>query len=238
MRKFKRINNKQFGISVLILSLIITQAGITKIRNAKAEEKEIPQIIVEYQIQEKIRTIPSRSTYIESEKLVNIYPQRPEYDISLPIKYQDLIWQLCLKNDLSYEFVLAVFHYESKFNPQAKNKNKDKSTDVGVSQLNNYYIDTHRGYAIKYCDLPESVNFNMLNPDHNIRAGIGTLVYLRDYWRQKGVSEHYLLEYITGSFNMGVTGFTEYIKRTGKIEREYSRQIKIRKDKLEISNTL
>ena len=248
MRKLKRINNKQFGICVTVLiTLVCSQAGINKIRNAEAEEKITPQRIFEYQIQERNITIPSRSVYIESENIVNIYPEeivseapvtRPEYNLNLSEECQDLIYDLCIKNDISYEFVLAVFHYESMFNSNATNKNRDNSMDIGVSQLNNYYTDTHKMFAIKYCELSENAKFNMFNPDHNIRAGVGTLVNLRDYWKQKGVSDNQMLEYITGSYNLGLYGFEQYIKRTGKIEREYSRQVQKRKNKLGTTHTL
>lgn len=243
MRKFKRVYNKKFGICVLILCLVVSQGGITKIRNAEAEDK-FPQRTIEYQIQEKNTTIPSRSIYIESENMVDIVPEfqepvRPNYDINLSEKYCELIWQLCLKNDISYELVLSTFHYESRFRFNAINtSNQDSSIDIGVAQLNSYYMEVHKDLAVKYCDLPENVKFNPLNPDHGIRAGIGNLVYLRDYWKQKGVSEELMLDYVCNSYNLGLTGFQRYISRTGKIEREYSRQILKRKIKLETTHTL
>lgn len=243
MRKFKRIHNRQFGICLLAFTLVISIGGINKTRNAEAEEN-IPERIIEYQITEKNTTIPSRSIYIESENTLNIVPEyqepvRPDYDINLDEKYQSLTWNLCLKNDLSYELALSAFHKESNFKLDAINtSNQDKSTDVGVSQLNSYYMETHREYAVRYCNLPENVKFNPMNPDHNIRAGIGHLVYLRDYWKQKGVSEESMLDYICNSYNLGAYGFQKYIERTGKIEREYSRQVLKRKIKLESTHTL
>lgn len=244
MRKHKNAFNKQFGICVLVLALIVSIAGINKARDAEAEEtisgirnRDRSNFINSSEIS-RGKIMSSTSIYIENRNIVNIYPERPKYNIALEEKYQDLIWELCIKNDISYEFVLAVFYYESKFKLDAVNRNKDRSIDNGVSQLNSYYTKIHEEYAIKYCEFPRDVKFNVFNPDHNIRAGIGNLVYLRNFWKQKGVGEEFLIEYITGSFNMGLTGYQKYIKRTGKIEREYSKQVYKAKIKLETTHTL
>ena len=38
--------------------------------------------------------------------------------------HKDIIESICKKNNLSYEMVLSIFHYESKgFNPKSINKN-------------------------------------------------------------------------------------------------------------------
>lgn len=240
MRKFKHTYNRKYGIGVLIFALVITGGGITKTKNIKAEENT-------YNIVQKpivtMNILSTSSIYINKTKTVNIVPQsnapeRPKYQINLDQKYQDLIWQLCIKNNLSYEFVLAVFHYESKFNTTATNKNKNHSVDFGVAQLNSNFIDTYRGYAIEYCNLSPNEKFDIYNADHSIRAGIGTIVYLRNYWKQKGVSDSDIAEFVTGSYNLGVLGFEQYIQRTGKIEREYSRQVEKRVNLLKTSNTL
>lgn len=245
MRKYKRVYNRKYGICVLVLGLIVSQAGITKIRNAEAEEvkqlqaQKIQQHRLQYEFQVNNKT-PSRSSqiYIEKDKTLNIYPERPKYKLNLDERYQDLIWHLCLENDLSYEFVLGTFDYESKFNFKVTNKNSDESIDQGVAQLNSYYTDAYRQYAIEYCNLPKDTVFNPYNPDHGIRAGIGTLVYLRDYWKQKGVSDELMPCFLANSYNLGLSGFQKYIKETGKIEREYSRQVLKRKIKLETTHTL
>lgn len=242
MRKYKRQYKRKYAICILILSLVVTQAGIIKIRNVNSKPKEQQQTL-QYEIQANNKIIPSRSSnllYIENEKTktVNIYSQRPIYQLNLDVQYQDLIWNLCLKNNLSYEFVLAVFYCESKFKINAVNiRNSDGSQDQGIAQLNSYYTNTFKEYAIQYCNLPSEAKFYPFNADHNIRAGIGILVYLRDFWRQRGMSEDYSIDYIAGSFHKGITGFQKYIRQTGKIESEYSKEIKKKKEILEKSNT-
>lgn len=242
MRKLRKANNRRFGICVLVFSLIVT-GGIARIKNAKAEEN------IYNVVQKPIPTMNILSTdsiYIKGTRTVNVVsrgsveidkPKRPNYNISVPIEYQDLIFNLCQKNNLNYEFVLSVFHYESKFNFNAINKNSNGSYDLGFCQLNSYFLGEYRDNAVKYCNLSPNVKFNVFNPDHNIRAGIGTIAYLKNYWVQRGVSDQDLLEFITGSFNLGCSGFEQYIKKTGKIEREYSRQIEKRKYLLKTSNT-
>jgi len=226
-KQYKLVNHNRFVATGLILTLIATGA-IAKIKNARAEDISPSTIL------------STQSIYIANRSIntLNIYPERPKYNINLSEEYQDLIYELSMKNGLSYEFALAVFHYESKFDPKATNKNRDKSIDEGFSQLNSRFTNTYRDYAVRYGNLDPNVQFDVFNIDHSIRAGIGTLVYLRDYWKQRGVSEENSLEYITGSFNLGIEGMKKYIRQTGKIEREYSRQVQKRKDMLEISNTL
>ena len=240
MRKYKqvrkRFNNKHLGISVLIVSLIVA-GGISRTKNVVADEP-----ITTYNI------LATESVYIANRNTTNIIPmvartepsvsQRPQYNINLSETNQNLIYELCAKNNLSYEFVLSVFHYESKFNPKSINKNTDGSRDEGICQLNSYYTDTYREYAIKYCGMDKNTQFDPFNADHSIRAGIGTLAYLKNFWIQKGVDSNELLEYITGSYNQGIVGYQSYIKRTGKTEREYSKQIQARKEKLRVSRGL
>ena len=231
MRKYKQAYNRKYGICVLVLALVMSTAGITRSRDARAEE------VIHSNNGGKI--IATQSIYIANRKTLNVYPERPKYNINLSEENQNLIFQLCIKNEISYELVLAVFHYESKFNPNAINtSNKDKSRDVGISQLNNRFTNTYRDYAIKYCELSPSTKFDVVNVDHNIRAGIGILVYLRDYWKQRGVRDDLLMIYVHNSYNLGIVGFQKYIKQTGNIDREYSRQILLRKEKLETTHTL
>jgi len=240
--------SRKYKICVAVFALIIGISGITYNRDAEAREPSSSVTQEELELvfgKQNIKTVDifSRGSDILNNQVVDIVPIdakpiRPNYDLKLSQQNQDLIWELCAKNNLSYELALAVFHYESKFNLKAIGKNKNGSTDQGISQLNNRYTNTYKEYAIKYSDFPENQVFNVFNADHSIRAGIGTMVYLRNFWEKKGVPNELMIEYLTGSFNLGIEGFKKYVKQTGRIEREYSRQIHLRKDKLKNSNTL
>lgn len=82
MRKYKQAYNKTYGIYVLIFVLVISQAGITQIKNVKAEEKNKKLEIM------KDPNIPKRfeiSKYIEVE-IENPKPQEfvvTAYDLSV-----------------------------------------------------------------------------------------------------------------------------------------------------------
>jgi hypothetical protein len=133
---------------------------------------------------------------------------------------------------------LSVFHKESRFEILAVNKNKNLSYDNGLVQLNNQFEKFYIQMAIKYCEFDVNIPFNKFNPDHSIRAGIGGLVYYRDYWRERGVSEEDLAPMILNSYNMGITGFDKYIRNTGTISRSYDRDIYKRKEMLEQTGEL
>jgi len=241
-RMRKRFNGKPYGMYGLIFILAIT-GGIARDKNVKADILHSNGTIV-----------TTTSIYSSKDKTVNIIPNgvdagtvksppikkvKPNYKLNMSKENSDLIYELCLKNNLSYEFVLSVFHYESKFDPNARNKNTDISEDQGFAQINSYYTDTYKGYAIQYCGLSPNVQFDPFNSDHGIRAGIGTLTYLKNYWvQEEGVGNESLMNLVVGSYNLGLQGMKQYIKKTGITEREYSRQIQIRKDKLRSSNSL
>ncbi len=174
----------------------------------------------------------------EQQYIVNETPSKPNYNISLCQEYQDLIYQLCEINDLSYELVLAVIYQESKFDSTSLNINKNGSRDVSLFQLNDMFLDDHREHAINYCQLSENVIFNPYNPEHNIMAGIGNIAYLRDYYSEKGVIDEEMIAYISNGYNQGIRGYENYVKQTGKISRSYSDKIYSHKKILETTNAL
>ncbi len=169
----------------------------------------------------------------QEQYIVNEIPSKPTYNISLAQEYQDLIYNLCEINDLSYELVLAIFYHESKFNIYGINKNKDGSSDRGISMINSKYIDTYKEFAIKYCDFPKNKELDVFNPEDSIRAGIGGLVYYKKYFQDKKISNKYFVPYILGYYNMGISGYEEYIRKNGIKNRKYDKVIIELKNKLE-----
>gem|GEM_PF-2725377 len=244
-RRKQRFNGKLYGKPIGMYGLIFILAitiGIARDRNVKADDHIINRNIVAtssiYSSKDKTTNIIENGVEEVKKDAKSPPKTMPNYKLNLSLENQKLIYSLCQKNNLSYEFVLSVFHYESSFNPKAIHINTDSSRDCGFVQLNSFYTDEYRNNGIKYCNLPESVDFDVFNPDHSIRAGIGTLASLVNYWTSRGIRGSILMEYVTGSWNMGVSGFTNYIKQTGTTKREYSKQIQIRKDKLKNSNSL
>jgi hypothetical protein len=229
MRRFKRINNKRFGIYVLIFILIITTGGIIRYKHIKKinnqkQYKTVDNVnVIQYQY--------LKNQYIEED-------MKPNYNIALDQEYQDLIYQLCKNNNISYEFTLSIMYHESSFNPNAINNNKNGSKDISLFQLNDRFVITHKENAIKYCELPENIIFDINNPNHNIRAGIGNIVYLRDYYKNKGVSEDELLKYCSNAYQLGIFGYANHVKKTGMTSRNYSKQVSKYKEILENTHTM
>jgi len=232
--KIHMISKKKFMISVIVFALIISEGGMLTYQYYKIKYNN--------ELHTKVKTIvqslPEQPIYTyKIEK--DIKPQRPHYNINLSEEYQDLIWKLCQKNNLSYEMVLSLFHLESEgFDVNKISFNKNGTKDGGIAQINSRYANWYKELAIQYCDLDPTINFNPLNPDNGIRAGIGGLTFWRDYWRQRGISEEDLFNYLTNSYNEGALAFERYVKRTGTITRGYDRAILKRKENLERYGTL
>ena len=245
-RRRKRFDGKLYGKPIGMYGLIFLLAitiGIARDRNVKADDHIINRNIVAtssiYSSKDKTTNIISNGVEEEEEvKEAKSPPVMPNYKLNLSKENQKLIFELCLKNNLSYEFVLSVFNLESGFRANAINKNTNGTCDSGIAQLNSKFMGDYEENAITYCDLPQGTVFDPFNAEHGIRAGIGTLTRLKNYWVQKGVRGADLMPVIVGSYNLGTQAYEEYIQKTGTIEREYSKQIQIRKDKLKTRNSL
>jgi len=242
MRKIKLTSIKKFSIFVCTFALITT-GGITIYKQYK---KVDTSVITNH----KINILPYlRNQYIvaeETNSILNIPSSsntlsiltKPDYNISLSEEYQDLVYQLCENNDLSYELVLSIMFQESRFNPRAINYNTNNTRDYGLFQLNSKFINTHRERAIKYCKLSQDIPFDVWNQDHNIRAGIGGIIEYRNYYKKKGVSNEEMLKYISNTLQLGVDGYARSIRITGTTSRSYSRLIYKNKEILETTHTL
>lgn len=197
--------------------------------------------------------IPGNETVKREEPIIAVVDdaaivkekEMPRYGIGLDEDWQRLIFELCEMNDLSYEMVLGFFHLESEgFKLDLISYNRDRSGrvtsyDSGIAQINSRYLEEYRQHAIKYCGLDENSRFDPLNPEHGIRAGIGGLLYYRDYWKSKKVdNEEELFSYSVNSYNMGTESYKKYVLATGETSRSYDRQILHRKSLLESGQEL
>jgi membrane-bound lytic murein transglycosylase MltF len=118
-------------------------------------------------------------------------------------------------------------YQESKMNPNAVNVNNNNTKDEGLCQLNNQYSKTFASRAGIY-------NFDPFNIKHNIKTAIVHLADLREYWiEQDYTSEEDLWYAILNSYNLGVTGYTDYMINTGKNSRPYDQKILEYKSMLE-----
>lgn len=213
---------------VLVATAMITYGGTRVIYEDKAQIQteqikimSYTDIITTY----NTKTLPD-STFSEIAEM-------PQYNISLAKEYQKLIWDICQNNNISYELVISVISNESKFNVKARHINKDGSIDKGLFQINSNSLDDYSKYAIQYGGLSKDVKFDVNNVEHNIRAGIGGLVYFRNYYKQQGVSDEDLVYYILGSYNQGFDGYISYVNRNKYISTPYGDGILFIKTKLE-----
>ena len=143
--------------------------GSSYIRSQKETEVEINR---EISYQTMIVVSDSNDNKIEIEEKI----ERPEYDIPLSIELQDYIWDLANENEISYELVLAVINVESSFNIKARNKNRNRTSDRGLMQINSAF----QKYHAKNAGIEK---FDPYNPFQNVKVGINVLVLDREYWR-------------------------------------------------------
>lgn len=177
---------------------------------------------------------------VSDTQIAHIDDSTPYLPVNLDRKWQKLIYDLCVKNNLDFPTAISFFDLESEgFNLKLVCSNKDKkgktvSYDRGIAQINSVYEKEYKQFAVEYCVLDPSVRFDPLNPDHGIRAGLGGLVHFREYWKTRGIKdEKNLLLYSLNSYNMGASKYLGYIKDSGKISRSYDRAIIAKRRNLE-----
>jgi hypothetical protein len=219
--KIKRINSKRFGIALFIFVAVITMGGIGTYNIVTHKPKPaVPTPTYQPTIAATISPTPE-AVFSPNEK------------IKLDTKYQQLVWDLCLKNNVSYEMVLGLLHKESEFDFNAKYYNKDGSIDQGIAQINSKYSSFFKECAIRYCEMEPGIVFNPYVPEHGIKAGIGGICYFRDYWRARDVQEDDLMPFALNSYQMGAGTFESYVLRNNTINRSYDRDVFARKEALE-----
>ena len=159
--------------------------------------------------------------YIQKNEQHTQQPQKVEvyYDILLQKELQDYIKQLCQKYEVNTEIILAIMKTESEFKHEISSLNQSEGgRSVGISQLNENYIDW-------YCKLTGINNFDITNIKNNIEGGVAVFKYYYDYWKQRGYVGKELEIYALNSYNMGVQGYQNYLKRYGNISRSYDQKV-------------
>lgn len=153
---------------------------------------------------------------------ISYQPIMPYYKIPLPYDLQKYTWEISEQYDFSYELILAIMQVESKFDIKAISYN---DTSLGLMQLNK---NTYPWIAEKL----EIEDFNVFKAKHNIHAAIWYLDYIRNYWRQYDFSEEELFNMVLLSYNRGIAGSREYMKKHGT-DAKYVEMVYDYKTKLE-----
>lgn len=141
--------------------------------------------------------------YVGQPKLykeVKIY-----YDILLDYELQDYIFEICKKEDVDIETMLAIIKTESDFRQDVKFKNQNrKGHSLGISQLNENHVCWYRDLT----GLGDEFDIN--DTQHNILAGVLVYKHYYDYWENKGYVEDELFVRSIMSYNRGVKGTRRY----------------------------
>lgn len=158
-------------------------------------------------------------------------PKLPKYKVKLSKPLQGYIYDLCLKNNVSYTLFLGLMYQESGFNPNAVHNNINGTKDEGICQLNGAYSKTLASRA-------GINNFNPYNVCHNVKTAIIHLGELQTYWLNRNISANDLYYYVLGSYNRGTGGMSEYIKENKTIKTSYAENVLKYKAELEMKGEL
>jgi hypothetical protein len=230
-------------IAVLIVAIIVVLLSLFIHSNQK-EKPILQKPVIENtneQIDELFKPIPQTPILVEETQ----EPEMPQYQINVPIEWQQYGWELCQENNFCFELWIAVMYQESGFNLNAVGKNYTTdfrtgkrilaSKDLGLMGLNDQYKETHASVAGIPID-----EFDYFNPYHNIKAGILELVNHRDYWYEQGIpGDENVCLYMLNSFNMGRHGYKDYILASrGSLSRTYDQKVLYWKYQLELEGKL
>ena len=179
---------------IIVFLIIICVVGVFVYNNSVASENIIKDEVISKNINE-----------VQSVQIIQQEEKEYYYNIPLDKKYQDFIKRECNKYNLSETLVLAIIKTESEFNINAVSNNKQ---DVGLFQLNSGTWP----FIAKELNIH---NFNPHNPEHNIKAGVWYLNYLREHFQQKGMRDEDVFVNMIISYNMGIDGAKRFISRGG-----------------------
>jgi hypothetical protein len=141
------------------------------------------------------------------------------YNIPLSTDIQDYIFALCTQYELSIPLIVALIDLETEglFDNDIRHKNSDDSVDFGLMQLNSNY-HTYFG------ELIEEPEFDPSNIYHNLHAGIKQLFILKEGLKEHYSDEELKIRYLN-QYNLGVNGYRQYVRETGRISRGYSDRV-------------
>ncbi len=159
-------------------------------------------------------TTGSKDVELPQSTNIRIY-----YNIPLSYNIQDHIRETCERYDVDTGDVVSIMKIESGFEHNTKTKNNiSGGYSIGIMQLNN-------NYASWYREITGIDNFDINNIYHNIEGGISVYSNYRGYWKERGFVGCELTIRGLNSYNMGIAGFEDYVKKTGSISRSYDRRV-------------
>lgn len=103
--------------------------------------------------------------------------------------FDDIIKENAEDIHWDWRLLAALIHQESRFNPNAR-------SPFGASGLMQVMPNTAERFGV-----PEA---ELMNPDRNIHAGAGFLVWLEEYWKRKMTDTTDIKKFILASYNVGL----------------------------------
>lgn len=159
----------------------------------------------------------------DTYKFVEVEDVKRPYtpSIPLPSSVLDFAWECSNKYGISYTLGLSVLKTESDFDINLVSK----TNDVGIAQINKR--------TAKWIASELKMNtYDLRDPKTNIEFMFFYLNYLRNYWKQHGLSNEQTFELTVISYNRGIEGAKNYIKRHG-YQNIYLQKVKENKYKIE-----
>lgn len=148
--------------------------------------------------------------------VVSLLTQVPDYNIPLDKDVQIYTYSICQENNISYELILSVIKLESNFDTKLNSYNDNgNNVDRGLCQHNNRYDQYH-------CELIGIENFDPYDAKKSIELCVKLIRYYYDYWLTEGFSEEESTLLALASYNMGLNGCINYVKKANKFNTPYS----------------
>ncbi|MDO4730962.1 MAG: transglycosylase SLT domain-containing protein [Clostridia bacterium] len=135
-------------------------------------------------------------------------------DLPLSRSLQEYTFNLCKDNNISYELILGLMYYESKFDPYVVSYNTNGSYDSGIMQINS----CNKEYLRKTYGIT-----NLIDPYENIFAGISMI---SDDILKYGENDALMV------YNMGLGGYYNAVGR-GIYSTTYSNEVLSKKQEIE-----
>ena len=135
-----------------------------------------------------------------------------QYNISLPLEYQQYAYNLCKRYGIDYPMFIALMYTESGFNPNASNGGMYLGLcQIGISNFSN--LSSKLGIT------------NLYDPYDNMTAGAYMLSTYMSIATTRTSDYQTQIVYALNSYNMGENGYYNSCFSQGIIGRAYSNKI-------------
>lgn len=169
-------NTKPFIITIIVLSVILVSALIVSAYLAGCKRSK--KVAVDFTIE----------SFTKDER-------EPKYKF-IPAELSNYICDMCDELDLDSDLSVARLMVENpEFNPEATHRNENGTIDVGLWQLNDYYLWT--SFKNRYWF--DNIQLDPFNWKHNTYIALHHMKYLDDKFK---VQDDSIMAYNCGEGNV------------------------------------